>query len=279
MAKAQSKSKKTTTSTTPKTTKKVAKPVEKKTVKTAAKAQHKEVKKTTKVTKKIEVVEPVQKKSTPKKKTATKRTPIKTVTVTLEQPAVVTPVETVSVVLSQPETAVKPATRSILELYFDNWIHMFSFSGRASRAEFVAFWSIAILLFPIFVPYAVFSANLSYAVIIASALLIGALFTLSIRRAHDIGRNGVWGALLFIIVFGILSLLANIPQYTIAYIFSIFGYFSLALISGTNGANKYGEEPVKPSKLAIAFNTLLAFSLVFTGVKLVQLLVIFFQGY
>ena len=275
MAKTQTKTKKTTTSTTSKTTKKTAKPVEKKTVKTTAKAQPKEVKKTTKVA----PAKSVQKKSTPKKKPATKKEPIKTVTVTFDEPAIVTPIESVSVVLPQAETPLKPATRNILQLYFDNWINMFSFTGRAGRAEFIAFWSIAILLFPIFVPYAIFSANLSYAVIIASALLIGALFTLSIRRAHDIGRNGFWGALLFVTVFGILSTLASLPQFTIIYIFSIFGYFILSLISGTKGVNKYGEEPVKPSKLAIAINTLLAFSLVFTGVKLVQLLVIFFQGY
>lgn len=267
MVKTQSKTKKTTTSTSTKTTKKATKPVEKKTTKT------------TKVAKKVVAVEAVQKKSTSQKKHAVKKEPIKTVTVTFDNPAVVTPVESVSVVLPQNEAPLKPATRNILQLYFDNWVSMFTFSGRANRAEFLAFWSVAILLFPIFVPYAIFSQGLSYAVIIASALLIGALFTLSIRRAHDIGRNGFWGAFLFITVFGILSTLASLPQFTIIYIFSIFGYFILSLISGTKGANKYGEEPVKASKIAIAINTLLAFSLVFTGVKLVQLLVIFFQGY
>lgn len=267
MVKTQSKTKKTTTSTSTKTTKKATKPVEKKTTKT------------TKVAKKVVAVEAVQKKSTSQKKHAVKKEPIKTVTVTFDNPAVVTPVESVSVVLPQNEAPLKPATRNILQLYFDNWVNMFTFSGRANRAEFLAFWSVAILLFPIFVPYAIFSQGLSYAVIIASALLIGALFTLSIRRAHDIGRNGFWGAFLFITVFGILSTLASLPQFTIIYIFSIFGYFILSLISGTKGANKYGEEPVEASKIAIAINTLLAFSLVFTGVKLVQLLVIFFQGY
>ena len=267
MVKTQTKTKSKTSSTT------------KKTTKTSAKSQPKQTK-TTKVSS-VEKKEVVAKKTAPKKKSTPKITPVKTVTVTVEHPTVIEPVEkltTVSTPIFQ-ESVQKEKTRNILELYFDNWIHMFSFSGRASRAEFITFWSIAILLFPVFVPYAVFSANLSYAVIIASALLIAALFTLSIRRFHDIGRSGFWGGLLFVTVFGILSTLASLPQFTIIYIFSIFGYFLLSLISGTKGPNKYGEKPLKPSKLAIAFNTLFSFSLVFTGVKLVQLLVIFFQGY
>lgn len=264
MAKTQTKANKTSTSKAKTSAKKEVKPVKKKTIKTTTK-------KTTTRSEKT-----VVKKTAPKKKAS-----VKTVTVTLDQPVVMERVDPVMSVPTIQELVQKekPKTRNILELYFDNWIHMFSFSGRASRAEFITFWSIAILLFPVFVPYAIFTASLSYAVIIASALLIAALFTLSIRRAHDMGRSGFWGALIFITVFGILSTLANLPQFTIIYIFSIFGYFLLSFISGTKGANKYGDEPVKPSKIAIAFNTLFSFSLVFTGVKLVQLLVIFFQGY
>lgn len=267
---------KTTKTTAKKPVKKEVAPTAKKVAKPQAKVTKSPVKTTKKAIQPDVVAQSTKKKTVVKKKTVAKKAPVKSVTITLEEPVSTYATETSN---QTPVLTVENNSRNILQLYFDNWINMFALKGRASRSEFIAFWSVAILLFPIFVPYAVFSAQLSYAVIIASALLIAALFTLSIRRFHDMNRSGFWGGFLFVAVFGILSTLATLPQFTIIYIFSIFGYFVLSLISGTKGSNKYGEQPVKPSKVAIAFNTLLSFSLVFTGVKLVQLLVIFFQGY
>lgn len=280
MEKAQ-KTKKTTKSITKKVQKKEVEPTPKKTTKKVATkvTTKKAVKEPTKSTKKVkEAVAPVAKKTTKSttKSKSIKKEPIKTVTVVLDEPVF----EKTAPAVNESQQSVEPTkkTRNIFQLYFDSWLNMFSFKGRASRSEFLVFWNVSILLFPLLIPYSVFSANLSYAIIIAFSLLIAALFTLSVRRFHDMGRSGLWGAFLFILVFGILSSLANLPQFTIIYIFSIFAYFVLSLISGTKGPNKYGDEPVKPSLIAIALNTFLSYALVFTGVKLIQLLVIFF-GY
>lgn len=287
MEKTQSKTKKTAKPVAKKSQKKETETVSKKTTKKVAVksvAVQKVSKTPTKSTKKVkEIIPPVEKtvakkttKSTTRAK-AVKKAPVKTVTVVLDDPVV----ETQTTPVLEQQTSVEPAkkTRNIFQLYFDSWLNMFSFEGRASRTEFLVFWNVSILLFPLLVPYSVFSTNLSYAIIVAFSLLIAALFTLSVRRFHDIGRSGVWGALLFILVFGILSTLASLPQFAIIYIFSIFGYFILSLISGTKGPNKYGDEPVKPSKVSIALNTLLSYALVLTAVELIRLLVIFFEYY
>ncbi len=280
MEKAQ-KTKKTTKSTTKKVQKKEVEPTSRKATKkvaTKVATTQKAVKAPTKSAKKVkEVATPVAKKTTKStaKAKSIKKEPIKTVTVVLDEPVF----EKVAPTVNEPQQSVEPTkkTRNIFQLYFDSWLNMFSFKGRASRSEFLVFWNISILLFPLLIPYSVFSANLSYAIIIAFSLLIAALFTLSVRRFHDMGRSGFWGALLFVLVFGILSTLASLPQFTVIYIFSIFAYFVLSLISGTKGPNKYGDEPVKPSLIAIILNTFLSYALVFTGVKLIQLLVIFFR--
>lgn len=109
--------------------------------------------------------------------------------------------------------------------------YFFTFQGRMRRTSFlinIIVTYIVTLLATIFV---VMGTDLSSQSVQAFGQILTAiigiawvisLFSLLVRRAHDLNLSG-WFSLVFFI--------------------PIFGLFYLLLASGTNGANQYGEDP------------------------------------
>ena len=101
--------------------------------------------------------------------------------------------------------------------------------GRASRSEYWWFY-----LFFVALLVAIFVASLAWnpallAVWVAYLVVMAPpLWSVSVRRMHDIGRSGRWA------VFGFLPL-AGGPRYT-----------RVLMRPGTVGPNRYGADPLRP---------------------------------
>ena len=80
---------------------------------------------------------------------------------------------------------------------FDAIKNTFSIKGRAKRSEFNYFMCL-LLVFTIIIssPFAQYSENLFFILLIISLFLTVSHITVSIRRLHDLGRTG-WFVLLF----------------------------------------------------------------------------------
>lgn len=139
--------------------------------------------------------------------------------------------------------------------------HLFQFSTRASRAEFI-FWGIIIQLFVYIYALVQFSipttpANFSPSTLLLTLLLLllapislavcWMWFALLARRLHDINLSAWWLLLVFAIGFSTIfttlfmpSWFTYVPQLIVL---GCMGYLSFA--GGTATTNKYGEVPAK----------------------------------
>ena len=166
-------------------------------------------------------------------------------------------------------------TRNIFQLYFDNWKNMFTFKGRSNRSEFVVFWSIGSFLLYFCNPY-FYNNFFSYICLIGSAFIITALFTLTIRRGHDMNLPSVVSCLLFLTPFFILKILSNTyPFFIILYLLSILLYFIILLYPATNKKNKYGKEAKPASKIALTITWIFAFILINASINLITMIYMF----
>ncbi len=164
--------------------------------------------------------------------------------------------------LKETENRATKKTRNIFQIYFEGWKKIFSIKERANRSEFFSFWSLSLpilfLLNPIFE-----TAWLNYVGIFLSLIILFALFTLTIRRFHDLGYPTLLSILIFLFVFGLLNPLALInPIYTVSYIISVFAYFIIGLLPGQQQENKFGKKPKPASKIAIAITFILSLILI-----------------
>jgi uncharacterized membrane protein YhaH (DUF805 family) len=159
-------------------------------------------------------------------------------------------------------------TRNIFQLYFAGWKNIFRFKGRANRSEFISFWSLSIPLFFLCNP-AFDDKILDTIMIILSSVIMLALFTLTIRRFHDLGENGFWGGLIFILVFAAFNILAPTnPLLSVLYIISVFLYFIFSLLPGEQKNSKYGNPPKPTSRIALIFVLIFSTILIHSGSNL-----------
>ena len=170
----------------------------------------------------------------------------------VEQPVIIEADLKESKIISAKET------RNIFQIYFEGWKKIFSIKGRSNRSEFFSFWSLSLPI--LFLLNPTFEISwLNYIGIFLSLIILFALFTLTIRRFHDLGYPTLLSILIFLFVFGLLNPLALInPIYTVSYIISVFAYFIIALPPGQQQENKFGTKPKKPSKIAIAITFILS---------------------
>jgi uncharacterized membrane protein YhaH (DUF805 family) len=130
---------------------------------------------------------------------------------------------------------------------------MFSFSGRASRREFIIFQIIYIflnicLILPLYLGFS------SFLTFIGLILFISNL-AITIRRLHDFNVSG-WAYFFLNCFFCIITIYLMVkdgsikketPISTVTSIFSystvILEYLILLLVKGTDGVNDYGEPP------------------------------------
>lgn len=159
-------------------------------------------------------------------------------------------------------------TRNIFQIYFTGWKNLFSIKGRANRAEFISFWSLSLpILFLLNPQYD--EEWINYICSFVSLIVLFGLFTLTIRRTHDLGQRGFWGALLFLLVFGGLNTLAGITYtYAIGYIVTVFLYFLMMLLPGEKSDNRFGKSPKKASKIALILTAGLSLFLLRSAVRL-----------
>lgn len=146
--------------------------------------------------------------------------------------------------------------------------HLFGFSTRANRAEFV-FWGVIFygwtILYTLFQRSVILdTANFSATSIVLFLLLyIFALvlscvnawlfLTLQVRRLHDLGWSGWWLILFFMVIFvwAVLYILGIIPQDTI-YLIGILGLSLLLVLilkPGKDGPTRHGsyDKPFYPA--------------------------------
>ena len=165
--------------------------------------------------------------------------------------------------------------RNILEIYFSNWQKIFTLKGRANRIEFLIFLSITLLFFNFTNLYS-FSYPIIY--IFIFTLFSIALFSLTVRRFHDQNKSALSGSILFGFIFFIILFLSDKNYFSILYILGIFVYFICCLKKGTIGKNKYGNQPIPASKIALFLSLFLCIPFLISLWHLTKVIIIYFKG-
>ena len=144
------------------------------------------------------------------------------------------------------------------DLYFNAFRNYFNFSGRACRAEAIAFiWTNYLLMYilpVLIVKYThILQINVATRAVVFFASIIGALFAifiliptlaLTVRRLHDINLSG-WTIILFILIELFFSILLVVIYPVVRIIFNIVAFVGLFIIKGNDYTNIYGEPSSK----------------------------------
>jgi uncharacterized membrane protein YhaH (DUF805 family) len=133
------------------------------------------------------------------------------------------------------------------------------FSGRSRRTEVIYYWIATTLVGVVFYFAVSTVASLKASLLFANALqlvLLVPMFALFARRLHDQDRSGWWGLLLPLsVLLGIPDVVAELrgdmaeiiaakttPVGLAAGLCGLI-VFVLCLLPGTQGANRYGQDP------------------------------------
>lgn len=146
---------------------------------------------------------------------------------------------------------VKTSVKSFFDGLF--WF-MFSLRGRISRDAFIAFFAVALMLFP-FPAAAMAWAGLPliYPVLVGTGVAY-VLFAVLVKRFHDSGSSAFWlvamlviGAVAASAMFKVVAFpfLSEAVVSMLCAVFGLFGLFCLYLsfAKGTLVGNRYGKEP------------------------------------
>jgi len=128
--------------------------------------------------------------------------------------------------------------KSFIECYTKKY---FDYSTRSSRKEYISFImlygviNIAIQIIYIRTQHILFG-------LLVMILLISSLIpaiTIAVRRLHDINRSGYYNSIIILVIF-----LVNSNEYKeIGIVMGLLYGCILIFLKGTQGPNKYGEEP------------------------------------
>tara|TARA_R110000744_G_scaffold127711_2_gene234657 strand:+ start:324 stop:683 length:360 start_codon:yes stop_codon:yes gene_type:complete len=115
---------------------------------------------------------------------------------------------------------------SKFSLIFYTFKKTFSYSGRANRDEFIFYISFFMLYGNIVLVLNKYYSDHLGVLLLANVILLlaPAICSLITRRLHDLNASG-WWQLIFLIPFGLIL------------------FFALPFKKGTEGANRYGEQP------------------------------------
>lgn len=163
-------------------------------------------------------------------------------------------------------------TKNIFQIYFNGWKKILSIKGRASPSEFISFWSLSLPLFFLLNP--IYETSwINIILICLSLVVLTALFTLNIRRFHDIGYPTSLSIIIFLFIFGLLNIEASTSSsYTICYIIGVFLYFIMGTCPGQKKENKFGLPPQKASKTALVITCFLSLFLIRSIIRLGMIL-------
>lgn len=137
--------------------------------------------------------------------------------------------------------------------------HVTDFSGRSRRTEVIYYWIASVLIGAVLnftaTMFAPFEMSLLVGRILQLLVLIP-MFALFVRRVHDQGKSGWWGALLPVsVLLGLPLMLTEIRGDVLAIMAARsspmalasgglgLAIFVLCLCPGTEGSNHYGPDP------------------------------------
>ncbi len=121
----------------------------------------------------------------------------------------------------------------------------FQLKGRANRKEYISFMlsTIIVTLIMNSILFVVKNSSISFALVVIKIVIELFLFipsiTITVRRIHDFNWSGFWNIVIFLIAFMIYS--DNLKNLGI--ILGLIFASMLLFFKGTQGTNKYGEEP------------------------------------
>jgi len=152
--------------------------------------------------------------------------------------------------------AYQDGTGDSLKLLKSTLVRTFDFSGRSRRAEVIYYWIASVLANVVLgfavIPLLSFNGRIIGSELIRFALSIPA-FALFVRRVHDQNRNGAW--IIVFIAFFALSITDGLrllwsdtkpPFMTLIIAVGLILWvacMALTFLPGTNGPNKYGDDP------------------------------------
>jgi uncharacterized membrane protein YhaH (DUF805 family) len=110
-----------------------------------------------------------------------------------------------------------------------------TFEGRARRAEYwwFALFNLLVMVLTMTLDAVVFGGEMAPFNIVASLVLLVPNIAVGVRRLHDLDRSGWWYLILLVPLVGLVLLLV------------------WSVMRGTQGANRFGADPVDDRVLAM----------------------------
>ena len=168
----------------------------------------------------------------------------------------------------------KKLQNNLFQFYFSTWQKTYTLHSRASRMEFLIFWSITLLLFQLIEKYFLFYP---FVEIVFPLVCTPTLFSLTIRRFHDQNKSMFIPCVLFVYIF-ILLIISNEKIFSFLYPSTVLIYFFNCFLPGSKHENKYGNPPIPPTNLTYFFGILLAIPFLFLINGFAKILLIFIKG-
>lgn len=168
----------------------------------------------------------------------------------------------------------KKLQNNLFQFYFSTWKKTYTLNSRASRMEFLIFWSITLLVFKLLENYFLFHPFFEIAFLL---ICIPTLFSLTIRRFHDQNKSMFIPCVLFVYIF-ILLIISNEKIFSFLYPFTVLIYFFNCFLPGSKHENKYGNPPIPPTHLTYFFGILLTIPFLFLINGFAKILLIFIKG-
>ena len=168
----------------------------------------------------------------------------------------------------------KKKQNNLFQFYFGTWKKTYTLNSRASRMEFLIFWSITLLVFKLLENYFLFHPFFEIAFLL---ICTPTIFSLTIRRFHDQNKSMFVPCILFGYIL-LLLIISNEKIFSFLYPSTVLIYFFNCFLPGSNHKNKYGITPIPATNLTHFFGILLTIPFLFLINGFTKILLIFIKG-